>query len=168
MRNLLVFAAILCLTTLLFGCGPNPRGAKIGSPAPDFRVIDLEGKSWSPAELEGKVVFLHFWATWCPSCRDELSAIQRLYAQLPREQFIILTVLYNDDPQRAQSMVSQIGGNFPITVDRDGKAARAFGLTGVPETYIIDKKGILREKIVGAVNWDSPGARQMLGHYLAL
>lgn len=166
MRIFVIFTTMLCLSALLPGCDTNPRVAQVDSPAPDFRVIDLKGKSWSPAELKGKAVFLHFWATWCPSCREELSTIGRLYAQMPREEFVILTVLYKDDPQQAQAMVSQIGGNFPITVDYEDKAARAFGLTGVPETYIIDREGIMREKIIGAVNWDSPEARQMLGQFL--
>lgn len=166
MKKTFVYLALLCLALLAAGCDRTPRGAQIDSPAPDFTVVDRQGKTWTLAETKGKVVFLHFWATWCPSCRDELASIQRLYAQLPREQFVTLTVLYNDDPKLAQAMLAQIGASFPVAVDPDGKAARDYGLTGVPETYIIDRQGVLREKLVGAVHWDSPGARQMLGQYL--
>lgn len=167
MKKLFAFIALLCLTLLLAGCGPGPQVAQIGSPAPDFTVVDLKGKEWNLADLKGRVVFLHFWATWCPSCRDELPAIQRLHALLPEEQFTTLTVLYNDDPGLAKSMAGQIGATFPVAVDPNGKAAQAYGLTGVPETYIIDKQGVLREKFVGAVHWDSPGALQMLSQYLS-
>lgn len=167
MKKLFAFIAMLCLTILLAGCGPGPQVAQIGSPAPDFTVVDLKGNEWNLADLQGKVVFLHFWATWCPSCRDELPSIQRLYSELPEEQFTTLTVLYKDDPGLAKSMVKQIGATFPVTVDPNGKAAQTYGLTGVPETYIIDKQGVLREKFVGAVHWDSPQSRQVLSQYLS-
>lgn len=167
MKKICVWLGMLSLILMLAGCGPKPGpAARIGSPAPDFTLIEIQGKNWTLAELKGKVVFLHFWATWCPSCREELPAIQRLHASLPEEQVVILTVLYNDDPSRAKYMAGQIGATFPVTVDPDGLAAKAYGLTGVPETYIIDQQGILREKIIGALPWDEPGSRQRLQQYL--
>ncbi len=96
-----------------------------------------------------------------------MPSIQHLHDELPKDQFIVLTVLYNDDPNLAGSMAAQIGADFPIAIDSDSRAARSYGLTGVPETYIIDQQGILREKIVGAVPWDSPRARQVLDQYLS-
>jgi len=75
--------------------------------------------------------------------------------------------VYNDDPGRAKYMAGRIGATFPVTVDPDGLAAQVYGLTGVPETYIIDQQGILREKFIGALPWDSPESRAVLRKYLS-
>lgn len=165
MKRFLSLPAIICLFFLLAAC--SREVVELGGPAPDFKLVDTQGRNWELGELKGQVVFLHFWATWCPSCRDELAYIQRLHTDFPKDQFKVLTVLYSDDPVLAANLTARIGADFPLLVDPKAKVAQAYGLTGVPETYIIDRQGILREKIVGAVPWDSAPARQMLQQYLA-
>ena len=158
---------IICLTFLLFACGRPPEVAKVGKPAPEFTLVDTKGKTWDLAELKGKVVFLNFWATWCPPCREEMPSMQTLYASMPADKFIMLAVLSNDDPAIAESLAAKIGATFPILVDPKNEAAQAYGLTGVPETFIIDKQGVLREKFIGPAPWDSAEARQMITKYIA-
>jgi len=165
MKRFFPLIAGCCLLFFLIACGREV--AEVGEAAPDFQLVDTTGRSWNLAELSGQVVFLHFWATWCPSCRDELVHIQRLKSDYAAEPLTVLTVLYQDDPLLAGNMVATIKGDFPLLLDPDSKIARAYGLTGVPETYIIDQQGVLREKIIGAVNWDAVPARRMLDHYLA-
>lgn len=165
--------AILAISVLLVlsGCdrpqatAPALR-AEIGKPAPDFNLKDTQGRFWTLSELRGKVVFINFWATWCPPCREEMPSMENLNRQLSGKAFQMLTVLNNDDPELADKFVSKVGGTFPVLVDADGRLAAAYGLTGVPETFIVDVDGVLREKFLGPRPWDSQGALDMLGKYL--
>ena len=93
--------------------------------------------------------------------------MQRVYASLPKDKFKMLAVLSNDDPGFADAMATKIGATFPILVDPESKVGQAYGLTGVPETHIIDKQGVIREKFIGAVRWDSAEAIQMLTNLIA-
>jgi len=167
MKRLFFPITMICLTFLLVACGPRPEVAEIGKPAPDFTLVDTKGKTWNLAELKGQVVFLNFWATWCPPCRQEMPSMQTVHASMPEDRFTMLAVLSNDDPALADAMAAKIGATFPILIDPANKAALAYGLTGVPETYIIDKQGVLREKFIGPAQWDSAEALQMLRKYIA-
>ena len=158
---------MICLTFLLVACGQRPEVAEIGKPAQNFTLVDTKGRTWNLAELKGKVVFLNFWATWCPPCREEMPSMQMVHALLPADTFTMLAVLSNDDTAIADSLAAKIGATFPILIDPENKVAQAYGLTGVPETYIIDKQGVLREKFLGAVRWDSAESLQMLRKYIA-
>ncbi len=163
---------LLSLATLLAGCDRSRKepatfsNTAIGKPAPDFVLKDTKGKTWHLAELKGKVVFVHFWATWCPPCRGELPAIQALSPSLPPEAFQILAILSNDQAEVAEKFADGIGFAAPILLDPENQASKAYGTTGVPETYIVDKNGVLREAIIGAMDWNSPAARRMLANYL--
>ncbi|MHB8811301.1 MAG: TlpA family protein disulfide reductase [Desulfobulbaceae bacterium] len=154
---------------MLAGCGPGDQTiatAVVGQPAPTFTLTDLHGKNWRLADLKGKVVFLNFWATWCQPCLQEMPSMAILNQRMPEGSFQMLTVLYNDRPEIAQNLVRKMGATFPVLVDANSIVARQYGLTGVPETYIIDLQGILREKFIGPLNWDSPAALTLLGKYL--
>ncbi len=135
-------------------------GAPVNISAPEIEVTDAAtGRKILSANLKGKVLFINFWASWCQSCKEEMPSIENLLKRfLDNQDLVIITILFRDDPQNGISYMKQNGFNFPVMVDADGKAARAYGLTGVPETYIIDKKGILREKVIGPAPWDSPEA----------
>lgn len=156
-----------CLLFLTTACGPPPQKAQIGQPAPDFSLTDTKGKTWNLADLKGKVVFINFWASWCKPCVEEMPSMQKVNTFMASDQFVMLTILNNDQPSMADSMLARIGATFPVLVDSRHQVSRAYGLTGVPETYIIDKQGVLREKFIGGVQWDSPQSIQMLGKYVA-
>lgn len=156
----------ICLTIFLLACDQRPKVAEVGKRAPDFTLMDRQGKTWTLSQLEGQVVFVNFWATWCPPCREEMPSMERLHRLLPGDKFKMLSILSNDNPALADKLSSTLGLTFPVLVDPDNKAGQAYGLTGVPETYIIDKQGILREKFLGPVQWDSPAAQQKLMNYI--
>jgi peroxiredoxin len=166
MKRLLFSLTMLCLVFLLTSCGQRPEVAEVGKPAPAFTLVDTKGKTWKLAELKGQVVFLNFWATWCPPCRQEMPSMQVVHASMPKDKFTMLAVLSNDDPALADAMAAKIGTTFPILIDPGNKVGKAYGLTGVPETYIIDKQGILREKFLGGGQWDSAESLQMLNKYI--
>ncbi|MBU0728493.1 MAG: TlpA family protein disulfide reductase [Proteobacteria bacterium] len=156
---------LIVLLLLLVSCGQNakqPGVAEIGKPAPDFTLFDLDGKTWKLSDLKGQVVFVNFWATWCPPCREEMPSMQTLYTSMPADRFKMLAILYNDDPGLADVFTKRVGTTFPILTDPKNEAGKAYGLTGVPETFIIDKQGVLREKFIGPAQWASPQIHQML------
>lgn len=92
--------------------------------------------------------------------------MQRLMTMLPKDRFKMLAVLENDDPARADAFAAAGGITMPILVDQDKKVGPKYGLTGVPETFVIDKRGMIREKFIGPAQWDSPRYFQMLLNYL--
>jgi peroxiredoxin len=158
---------MVCCLPLLAGCGEGPLVAEVGSPAPDFTLADTKGKIWRLSELKGQVVFINFWATWCPPCREEMPSMQRLLEKLPPDKFKMLAVLYNDAPSMAETFASKLQLTMPILVDQNSGVGGSYGLTGVPETFIVDKQGILRQKFIGPAQWDSPQFLQMLQQYIA-
>ncbi|MBI4691587.1 MAG: TlpA family protein disulfide reductase [Nitrospirae bacterium] len=167
---ILFLAGLFLIASFITGRGTKERLtiAAVDSPSPDIELIDsASGKKVSTSELRGKVLFINFWATWCEPCQEEAPSIDRLFRHFLNEQgFVMLTVLFRDDAQNAIGYLKQNGFNFPIMIDPDGKAARDFGLTGVPETYIVDKKGILREKVIGPAPWDSADAVALISKLL--
>jgi cytochrome c biogenesis protein CcmG/thiol:disulfide interchange protein DsbE len=128
----------------------------VGIESPAFELKDTDGRLWKLADLRGKVVLLNLWASWCETCKEEMPSIQRLInANKDNGKLIFISVLYNDDPEKALSYLKANGFAFTVLVD-NGNIARLYGITGVPETFVIDKKGIIRQKVVGPLQWDSP------------
>ena len=166
MRKLSLIILACCVSLLVSACGPPRDVATVGKPAPDFTLMDREGKTWTLSELKGQVVFVNFWATWCPPCVKEMPSMQRLYDTLPADKFKMLAVLNSDKPINADFFAAKHKITFPILNDQDNKIGPKYGLTGVPETYIVDKQGVVREKFIGPAEWDSPGVVQMLMGYM--
>ena len=166
MRKILFAVTTIGIIMLFTGCVQRPTVAEVGKLAPDFTLVDTKGKTWTLSELEGQVVFVNFWATWCPPCLKEMPSMQQIYKAMPPNKFKMLAILSNDEPAFADTVAAKNGYTFPILIDPDNLASKAYGLTGVPETYIIDKKGVLREKFIGPRQWDSQGAWQMLRKYV--
>ena len=169
-KNLLI---LLVLSIVVGGCSGQPQEgakdlsvAKVGSPAPDFELQDTNGKTWKLSDLKGQVIFINFWATWCPPCREEMPSMQELYEAMPSDSFKMLTILSNDDPTLAVNFIAKVGATFPILLDPLSKTSSAYGLTGVPETYVVDKQGILRQKYLGPRNWSSDEAKQLIMAYI--
>jgi peroxiredoxin len=162
-----LFTLMLGLSLLISACGEVSKVATVGMMAPDFTLADRTGKIWTLSELRGQVVFVNFWATWCPPCREEMPSMQRLYSALPKDKFKMLAVLSNDDPVRADAFVAQLGITIPVLHDQDKKVGPKYGLTGLPETFIVDKQGVLREKFIGPAQWDSPRFIQLMMKYIS-
>jgi cytochrome c biogenesis protein CcmG/thiol:disulfide interchange protein DsbE len=145
----------------------SPRITTVDSIAPDIELIDVNKNTLNLSELKSSVLFINFWATWCKSCVDELPSIERLFRQLSgNPKFRLITILYKDDGYSISGYMKENGYTFPVYLNPNGSAAKYFGITGVPETFIIDKKGILRKKIIGPADWDSPLAIEALQNLL--
>ncbi|MDA3915819.1 MAG: TlpA disulfide reductase family protein [Deltaproteobacteria bacterium] len=166
MKKLLLLSMVGCLSLFVFSCGQAPTVLKVGDSAPDFSLVDRLGKSWTLSELKGQVVFINFWATWCSPCLKELPSMQTLFASLPNDKFKMLAVLNNDKPVLADFVAKQKGITIPILDDSQNLIGSKYDITGLPETFILDKQGIIREKIIGPAQWDTPEALQMIMKYI--
>ena len=136
---------------------------KVGDEAPAFRLRDLAGNVVDLSQLRGKVVLLNFWATWCGPCRVEMPSMEQLYRTIPRQDFEILAV--SADPQGAavtRPFQQEIGLTFPILHDPDMRIGVAYGARSLPMSVMIDRQGVVRQKIFGARDWDSPEARELI------
>jgi cytochrome c biogenesis protein CcmG, thiol:disulfide interchange protein DsbE len=139
----------------------GPEKAEIGRAPQDFEFIDINKNRMTLSGMKGSVVFVNFWATWCESCIDELPSIERLSRHFKDNPTLkIVTILYKDDLDAALNFMKESGYTFPVYLNPDESAAKMFGLTGIPETFIIDKKGVLRDKVIGPAAWDSPNTLQ--------
>lgn len=135
----------------------SPESFTIGSVVPDIELTDINQNKLKLSELKGSVVFINFWSTWCEPCIDELPSIELLFRRFSKySSFELITILFKDDRQKAFRYMKEHGYTFPVYVNPDGSAAKKFNITGVPETFIIDKKGVLRDKKIGPEQWDSP------------
>lgn len=164
----IIFAAGIVAVLLLAGSNePVPQKAVAGVAAPLFELKDTQGRTWKLADLKGKVVLLNFWATWCDSCKEENPSIQKLVAsEWENEKFVFLSTLYKDDPSGAAAYMKQNGLSFPVLID-DRNMAGKYGITGVPETFIINKKGTIAKKVIGPVDWTSPDVRDYITKLMA-
>ena len=130
--------------------------ASVGSLAPDFILKDLDGKKVRLSDYRGKIVFLNFWATWCPPCRAEMPSMEKLNGKMNGTDFIIFAVsIDTSSPERVANFIEKNGYTFDILHDSDQAVAKNYLVMGIPTTYIIDKKGIIVEKSVGAEMWDT-------------
>ncbi len=116
MKKPLFLILFICLMLFISACGQGPQVATVGEPAPDFTLVDRKGKTWTLSELKGQVVFVNFWATWCPPCREEMPAMQRLYTMLPKDKFKMLAILNKDDPAVADTFAAKHGITMPIEI----------------------------------------------------
>ncbi len=141
----------------------EPGPVKVGDVAPNFQLRDLNGNVVSLSHLRGKVVLLNFWATWCGPCRVEMPAMEQLYRTLPRGEFEILAV--STDPQGAvvtRPFQLEMGFTFPILHDSEFRVGLTYGARTLPMTFMVDRQGVIRQKIFGARDWDSPEARELV------
>ena len=136
---------------------PEIRLVGVGTEAPAFRAIDLRtGRDASLAEYKGKVVLLNIWATWCQPCRVEMPSMERLSQRLAGTDFHILAVSIDvTDSSAVTAFARQLGVTFDILQDKSGKIQSTYQTTGVPENFVINRRGIIVKKTF-ATEWDSP------------
>ena len=137
----------------------NQLRVRPGFPAPNFTFPGLDGKGVSLTDYRGKVVFLNIWATWCGPCKQEMPSMERLYKALKGGDFEILAVSIDTMGAKAVApFMKEYGLSFPALLDTGGTIQRLYGTTGIPETFIINKEGIIEQKIIGSRDWAAPEA----------
>lgn len=156
MRFLIPLGIFFVLVIFLgIGLKLNPREVPsplIGKPAPHFQLAQLHApeQTFSPEQMKGKVWLLNVWASWCVSCRAEHPVLNE-FARSGQVEIIGLN--YKDEPADARQWLAQLGNPYTISVmDTEGMAGLDWGVYGVPETFVIDKKGLVRFKLTGPVD----------------
>ncbi len=127
----------------------------VGKTAPDFSLPDLSDTTVRLSDYRGKVVFLNFWATWCQPCREEMPSMEVLYKTFQKDGLVVLAVSIDRVTTKKDipPFIKSMSLTFPVLVDSWGQTDKSYKLMGVPETYIIDQQGILREKVIGPRDW---------------
>jgi cytochrome c biogenesis protein CcmG/thiol:disulfide interchange protein DsbE len=147
-----------------------------GRSAPDFSVYDLEGAPKTLDDFREKVLLVNIWATWCPPCREEMPSMQRLYQRIGDQNFEILAISIDAPFGEADSFgrpggdletyADSLGLSFTILHDPSGKIQQTFQTTGVPESFVIDRDGVIYKKVAGATAWDAPQNVQLIQRLL--
>jgi peroxiredoxin len=171
----LVGAVVLALggvlSALTYALGDELFPVRVGAEAPAFRARTLEAtpREKTLADYRGQVVLLNIWATWCGPCRVEMPSMQALHEALgPRGLRIVAVSI--DDPgaeQGIREFADEYGLTFEILHDPAGEIRRTYQTSGVPETFVLGADGIIRKKVIGAANWNSPANRALVESLLA-
>ena len=146
---------LLVLIGFLAGCYSGNHPARIGSNAPDFTVQDSDHKV-TLSQYRGQVVVLNFWATWCPPCIEETPAMVKMTARMKDKGVVVLAVSIDADDAAYHRFLKDYSVNMVTVRDEARKASSLYGTFGWPESYIIDRQGIIRRKFIGPVDWTSP------------
>lgn len=148
------------------GCGEEVTtvaAPKLGEVVRDAQFVALDGGTTSLAEHQGKLVLVHFWATWCAPCRKEMPSLERLSRKLDPERFVLLGVSVDEDANLVKEFKIKYGIKFAAYIDQDMRLARGqFGATAFPETFIIGRDGRLVRHMLGEHEWDTPAMMQVL------
>ena len=127
--------------------------------APDFTLPDLDGRAIRLSDFKGNVILLNIWATWCLPCVEEMPSMEKLHQALRGDGLTILAVSIDESgAETVAPFMKKHNLSFTALTDTKGIVKNLYRTTGVPESFIIDKKGIIIEKIIGARDWSSPGA----------
>ncbi|HEX6820928.1 MAG TPA: TlpA disulfide reductase family protein [Candidatus Sulfotelmatobacter sp.] len=145
-----VLASVLCS-----GCYSGSRPPHVGSAAKEFTVADAD-HSVSLNQYRGQVVLVNFWATWCPPCVEELPSLMMLQERMKGRGVVVVGVSIDVDGDAYHRFLKLHNINFVTVRDPEQKVASMYGTSGWPETYIIDRQGVLRRKFVGPVDWNAP------------
>ena len=134
-----------------------PKPAVEGQQAPDFILADVSGTKTRLSDLKGGVVLVNFWATWCPPCREEIPPMVALNRLMAGKPFRMLAISMDQGGKDAvNDFFRRSGVTLPVLLDSDGKVGKLYGITGVPETFVIDRKGVIIKKIIGPLDWSAP------------
>jgi peroxiredoxin len=178
-RTLYIVAALVIVTGLTLTALSKPRRTRFGSEesaapvsagdkAAEFKLEALDGHVVSLESLRGKVVFLNLWATWCGPCRQEMPSMETLYDDFRNNHDFVMLAVSQDTKGRAvvEPYVEKNGYHFTILLDPENKVGASYDLSGVPETFIIDRDGRIVAHHMGAFDWSRPDVKEALQQLL--
>jgi cytochrome c biogenesis protein CcmG/thiol:disulfide interchange protein DsbE len=152
------FSDVLTTAALLAtGLGRDPAAVAsplVGKTAPAFRLGGLDGPPVGLSELRGQVVVVNFWASWCTECHTEQDALNSTWSRFRDSGVTVLGVDFQDTTPDARAYMGSLGISYPVVEDKDSSTALAYGLRGVPETFVIDQTGRIADRVIGPVNAD--------------
>jgi len=158
MRVLLAVILSCCVT---FAAAQQLR-PWTGGPAPQLALQDLDGRSHRLEDYRGKVVLINFWATWCEPCRAEMPALNKLRASLAGHPFAVLAVNLAESEARVRRFMEQVPLDFPVLLDRDSGASKAWKARVLPVSFVVDAEGRIRYSALGEIDWAQDSVRKAM------
>jgi peroxiredoxin len=131
--------------------------------AEDFAVRTPRGRTFRLSEQRGKIVFINFWATWCPPCREEMPALERLYERTKHAGVEMLAISVDADPGSITPFLGEQPFTFTVGLDPKMSVANTYGVRGLPASFIVDREGNLAAIAFGPRAWDSPASQTLMG-----
>jgi cytochrome c biogenesis protein CcmG, thiol:disulfide interchange protein DsbE len=156
-----VIIAVLILLALC-GCYSGSRPPRIGTAAPEFTVQDSQN-TVTLSQFHGQVLVLNFWATWCAPCVEEIPSLVEMQRRMKAKGVTVLAVSVDVDESAYKQFVKDHNVNLLTVRDPSGKSNGLYGTFKFPETYIVDRNGVMRRKFIGAVDWTGPEITEFLG-----
>jgi peroxiredoxin len=138
-----------------------------GTMAPVFSGPALDARRLSIAELRGRVVLLNFWATWCRECRPELPVLDQLHREFAPRGLVVVAINVREGEDAVRRYTKELGLTFPVMLDRDGRIDRAYGVVGLPTTFVVGRDGRAVALAVGAREWGNASGRAIIESLLA-
>jgi thiol-disulfide isomerase/thioredoxin len=140
--------ALSANTTAVTGKTSAPQA---GFAAPEFTLRTPDDEEYTLSELKGSAVLVNLWATWCPPCRAEMPAIEKMYQEYKDQGLVVLAVnmTYQDDPANVEPFIQEYGLTFPILLEETGDVGAAYQMRSLPSTYFINRAGIIQEVVIG-------------------
>jgi len=164
-----VVAGLVLGAGALVKFGPKLEGVEVGKRAPDYTAHRLQGgDSVSLHEAaKGQVTLVNIWATWCVPCRAEMPAMETLYRELGPRGFRIIAVSVDEGSSKdVEAFVKEYGLTFDVLHDRSGEIQRVYQTTGVPESFLLDKNGVIVKKVIGEHPWGSKSNHRLVADLL--
>jgi cytochrome c biogenesis protein CcmG, thiol:disulfide interchange protein DsbE len=151
-----VAAAVAVIVALLAtGLGRDPSviaSPLVGRAAPNFTLPQLGGAPVTLAKLHGQVVVINFWASWCAECKVEQAALDQAWQQFQDSGVVVIGVNFEDSTSAARSYVRTADVTYPVVEDSASRTALAYGLHGIPETFVVDQSGRIVNRVIGPVD----------------
>jgi peroxiredoxin len=154
--SLIVASVTAAALYALFAGGSTPPPLGRGAAAPAFELPGLDGGSLALSQMDGKVVLVNFWATWCKPCEDEMPSMEKLYRELHGTDFELVAISVDGDRATVAEFRDKLGLTFPILLDPEQDAAAAYQTFRFPESFLIGRDGIVVERYVGPKEWAAP------------
>ena len=164
-----IVAAMLLGAGALVKFGPRLEGVEVGKRAPDFKAMNIaSGDSISLHKAsDGQVTLVNIWATYCIPCRAEMPAMEKLYKELGPRGFRIIAISVDEGSTKdVEAFVKEYGLTFDVLQDRSGDIQRVYQTTGVPESFLLDKNGVIVKKVIGEHPWSSPSNHRLVADLL--
>jgi len=164
MRPIVLISIVLLLSSWAWAEAAQIETApEVGSYAPPFVLKDLEGKTVSLTALKGKVILLNFWATYCGPCKTEMPSLSALYEGLKDKGFLVLAVSIDTSEKPVKSYVSGKKLRFPVLLDKDKEVFfDSYAAMGLPTSFLIDRNGVIVEKVVGPKEWNAADVKDRI------